>query len=177
MAGPRHSHAGGRKLGAVEWQVPDCAKPAFDCLRSAAGHILINRDGPAIQPGPRRYTRSWVRDCVIMGAALAKVGVPHALDEFIRWYAPFQREDGFVPCVVDRDGVDWLVEHDSHGQFLWGVREVFRAMAGSAVSNKTHVPHARKAADYPDRAARATHDRGIPQSANALRVSACCRNR
>jgi hypothetical protein len=136
-----------RKLGAVDWQVPDSAQPAFDCLRSAAGHILINRDGAAIQPGPRRYTRSWVRDCVIMGAALAKAGLPHALDEFIRWYAPFQREDGFVPCVVDRDGVDWLVEHDSHGQFLWAIREVFRALKDPRFLTKL-LPHARKAADF-----------------------------
>ena len=136
-----------RTLGHVDWQVPDCAKPAFDCLRAAAGHILINRDGAAIQPGPRRYTRSWVRDCVIMGAALAKAGLPHALDEFIRWYAGFQRADGFVPCVVDRDGVDWLVEHDSHGQFLWGIREVFRSSADPRILTKL-FPHARKAADF-----------------------------
>lgn len=116
-----------RKLGAVRWDVPKCAQAAFDCWRTTAAHILINRDGPAIQPGPRRYTRSWVRDCVIMGAALAKAGLHSPLHEFIEWYAGFQREDGFIPCVVDRDGVDWLVEHDSHGQFLWGVREVHRA--------------------------------------------------
>lgn len=134
-------------LGSVQWQVPDSAKPAFDCLRTAAGHILINRDGAAIQPGPRRYTRSWVRDCVVMGAALAKAGQPHALDEFIRWYAQFQREDGFVPCVVDRDGIDWLVEHDSHGQFLWGVREVFRSMHDTALLTNL-TPHVRKAANY-----------------------------
>ena len=136
-----------RTLGRVEWQAPDCAMQAFDCLRSAAGHILINRDGAAIQPGPRRYTRSWVRDCVIMGAALAKAGLPHALDEFIRWYARFQRDDGFVPCVVDRDGVDWLVEHDSHGQFLWGIREVFRARGDRRFLSEL-FPHARKAADF-----------------------------
>lgn len=147
-----NSHAGSasewaRALGKVRWSVPDAARPAFDCLRSAAGHILIHRDGPAIQPGPRRYTRSWIRDCVIMGAALAKSGLPHALEEFIRWYASFQREDGFVPCVVDRDGIDWLVEHDSHGQFLWGVRELLRNGTG-----KNHIrslfPHVRKAAGY-----------------------------
>lgn len=136
-----------RKLGSVKWQVPDCANSAFDCLHTAAGHILINRDGAAIQPGPRRYTRSWVRDSVIMGAALAKVGLPQVLDEFIRWYAAFQRADGFVPCVVDRDGVDWLVEHDSHGQFLWGIREVFRA--GKDENFLTELmPHVRKAADF-----------------------------
>lgn len=135
------------KLGAVRWQVPACAEPAFDCLRTAAGHILINRDGPAIQPGPRRYTRSWVRDCVIMGAALAKIGQPAPLREFLIWYATFQREDGFVPCVVDRDGIDWLVEHDSHGQFLWGIREVFRH-GGDARFLRQMLPHANKAATY-----------------------------
>lgn len=134
-------------LGKVTWQVPDCAKAAFDCFRTAAGHILINRDGPAIQPGPRRYTRAWVRDCVIMGAALAKAGLPQSLHVFLEWYAPFQREDGFVPCVVDRDGVDWLVEHDSHGQFLWGLREDFRNTDDSAFLDRM-LPHICKAADY-----------------------------
>ena len=113
-------------LAPVEWQVPASAHSAVECFRSAASHILINRDGPAIQPGPRRYTRSWVRDCVIMGAAMTKAGLPHVLREFIEWYVQFQREDGFVPCVVDRDGVDWLVENDSHGQWIWGIRESFR---------------------------------------------------
>lgn len=136
-----------RKLGAVCWQVPTCAVPAFDCFRTAAAHILINRDGPAIQPGPRRYTRSWVRDCVVMGVALAKAGLPDALRVFLTWYAPFQRDDGFVPCVVDRDGVDWLVEHDSHGQFIWGVREDFRDTGHRDFLDEM-LPHVRKAADY-----------------------------
>ncbi len=134
-------------LGAVEWQVPECAVPAFDAFRTAAGHILINRDGPAIQPGPRRYTRSWIRDCVIMGMALAKAGLPFALHEFLTWYIQFQREDGFIPSVVDRDGVDWLVEHDSHGQFLWGVREVYREGGDRKFLNEM-LPHVRKAATY-----------------------------
>jgi hypothetical protein len=136
-----------KTLGAVKWQVPGCAVPAFDCFRTAAAHILINRDGPAIQPGPRRYTRSWVRDCVIMGAALAKAGLPHALREFITWYAQFQREDGFIPCVVDRDGIDWLVEHDSHGQFLWGIRDVIREEADEQFL-RTMYPRVRAAANY-----------------------------
>lgn len=136
-----------KTLGGVRWKVPESAAPAFNAFRTAAGHILINRDGPAIQPGPRRYTRSWVRDCVIMGAALAKAGLPFALHEFLTWYAGFQREDGFVPCVVDRDGVDWLVEHDSHGQFLWGVREVYREGCDRKFLNEM-LPHVRKAANY-----------------------------
>lgn len=150
-----------RKLKSVVWQVPACAVSAFDCFRTAAAHILINRDGPAIQPGPRRYTRSWIRDCVIMGAALAKAGQPAALHDFLTWYARFQREDGFVPCVVDRDGIDWLVEHDSHGQFLWGIREVFRNN-GKRNFLLELLPYAQKAADYliALRKERMTHEYG-----------------
>ncbi len=113
-------------LAPVVWNVPAVASSAIQCFRTAATHILINREGAAFQPGPRRYTRSWVRDCVIMGAAMAKTGCPHVLREFVLWYVQFQREDGFVPAVVDRDGVDWIVEHDSHGQLIWGICEVFR---------------------------------------------------
>lgn len=136
-----------RTLSGVAWDVPDDAAPAVACFRTAAGHILINRDGPAIQPGPRRYTRSWVRDCVIMGAALAKAGQPHALREFLTWYATFQRADGFVPCVVDRDGIDWLVEHDSHGQWLWGLREWLRS-GGNETDLAPFYPSVRSAAGY-----------------------------
>jgi len=53
-----------------------------------------------------------------MSAALLRMGHAEEVREFIRWYAPHQRADGFVPCCVDREGVDWLVEHDSHGELL-----------------------------------------------------------
>ncbi len=73
---PRPSRAGGGSSGrslAGSRRAP--RRPSIVSAPPPA-HILINRDGPAIQPGPRRYTRSWVRDCVIMGAALAKAGLP-----------------------------------------------------------------------------------------------------
>jgi hypothetical protein len=49
--------------------------------------------------------------------------------------------------VVDRDGIDWLVEHDSHGQFLWGIREVLRN-SGDRNFLLELLPYAQKAADY-----------------------------
>ena len=113
--------------GGVSFRMPaGVAREAALTFRTAAGHILINRDGPAIQPGPRRYTRSWIRDGVIMGAALLRIGDQRALPAFIRWFAPFQRKDGYVPCSVDRSGPDRLVEHDSHGQLIYAVMESFR---------------------------------------------------
>ena len=71
---------------------------------TATAHILVTRSGPALQPGPRRYTRSWIRDGAMMSAALLRMGHAREVREFIRWYAPHQRADGFVPCCVDRRG-------------------------------------------------------------------------
>ncbi|SFH57146.1 discoidin domain-containing protein [Planctomicrobium piriforme] len=116
-----------RRLNSVQFHTPPgVATEAARTFRTAAGQILINRDGPALQPGPRRYTRSWIRDGAIMGGALLRSGDNEALPEFAEWYAGYQREDGFVPCCVDRTGPDWLVEHDSHGEFIYSVMEAFR---------------------------------------------------
>ncbi|QJE95692.1 discoidin domain-containing protein [Luteolibacter luteus] len=141
----------GKRLDAVSFRFPRAmARDAADTFKTAAGQILINRDGPALQPGPRRYTRSWIRDGVIMGAALLRAGESLALPEFLRWYAPFQRPSGFVPCCVDRNGPDWLVEHDSHGQLIYGVRECYR-FSGDLSFLKEMWPHVRKAARFIER--------------------------
>jgi hypothetical protein len=101
-----------------QWSGSGWAGEAIEAALTATAHILITRSGPALQPGPRRYTRSWIRDGAMMSAALLRMGHAREVLEFIRWYAPHQRDDGFVPCCVDREGPDWLVEHDSHGQLL-----------------------------------------------------------
>ncbi|MTW20077.1 discoidin domain-containing protein [Allochromatium palmeri] len=121
-----------QRLGAVEMQLPDVARGALHACQGALAHILINRDGPALQPGPRRYTRSWIRDGAVMAAALRRFGLGREADAFIDWYAPFQTEDGNVPCCVDRQGVDWLAEHDSHGQFIFAVADAWRFGADRA---------------------------------------------
>lgn len=97
------------------------AGDAMDAIRAswtATAHILATRDGAALQPGPRRYRRSWIRDGAVMSAALLRMNQADAVAEFIRWYAPQVRADGFVPCCVDAKGADPLVEHDSHGEWL-----------------------------------------------------------
>jgi Amylo-alpha-1,6-glucosidase len=108
----------GARLSASLWSGAGWADDAVRAALTAAAQILVTRSGPALQPGPRRYTRSWIRDGAMMGAALLRVGRAEEVREFIRWYAPQQRADGFVPCCIDSDGVDWLVEHDSHGQLI-----------------------------------------------------------
>ena len=114
------------KLGAVHIQVPPQARAVADTFKTAAGHILINRDGPALHPGPRRYNRSWIRDGAIMGAALTRAGHPTAMRDFIRWYAGFQAHDGNLPDCADREGTEWLPEFDAYGQFIYAVCEYYR---------------------------------------------------
>ncbi|HEY2772463.1 MAG TPA: discoidin domain-containing protein [Candidatus Binatia bacterium] len=107
---------------------PEVARDALETYLKSIGDILSCRDGVALQPGPRRYTRSWIRDGTIMAAALLRARRADAARAYIQWYGRFQREDGYVPCCVDRNGVDSLVEHDSHGQLIHAVSEACRFM-------------------------------------------------
>ena len=114
------------QLAVAQWAGNGWIAEAVRAALTATAHILVTRSGPALQPGPRRYTRSWIRDGAMMSAALLRMGHLAEVREFIRWYAPHQRDDGFVPCCVDQEGIDWLVEHDSHGQLLALIADDYR---------------------------------------------------
>lgn len=113
-------------LGRVDISLPSAASGAADTFKTAAAHILINRDGAALQPGPRRYTRCWIRDGATMAAALLRLGCSREVKDFIHWYARHQSADGNIPCCVDRTGPDWLPEYDSLGEFVFTIMEYFR---------------------------------------------------
>lgn len=114
------------KLGSVELHLPPDAPNVSDSFKTCAAHILINRDGPALCPGPRRYSRAWIRDGAIMGAALIRAGIPEPLRDFIRWYARHQREDGNIPDCTGQEGAEWLPEFDAFGEFVFAVVEYYR---------------------------------------------------
>jgi len=136
-----------RKLGAVGIRLPPSAAVCVDTMRTATAHILVNRDGPALQPGPRRYTRSWIRDGATMSAALLRMGCADEVRDFLDWYGPHQAADGNVPCAVDRQGIDWLPEHDSHGQLIFTLAEYFR-VTGDRDFIARRWPAARRAVSY-----------------------------
>jgi hypothetical protein len=116
----------GGKLPAAQWAGSGWISEVVHAALTATAHILVTRSGPALQPGPRRYTRSWIRDGAMMSAALLRMGQREEVRQFIQWYAPHQRADGFVPCCVDSEGTDWLVEHDSHGELLALIADYYR---------------------------------------------------
>jgi len=123
----------GSRLPVSQWTGNGWATDAVRAALTATSHILVTRAGPALQPGPRRYTRSWIRDGAMMSAALLRMGHSEEVREFIRWYAPHQRADGFVPCCVDQEGTDWLVEHDSHGELLALIADYHRYTSDDAL--------------------------------------------
>lgn len=95
-------------------------------FRTVQGHILINSDGPAIQPGSRTYERSWIRDGSLTSSALLATGHAAEVARFIDWYGPNQYPSGKIPCVVDTRGPDPVPEHDSHGQFIYLLWKYYR---------------------------------------------------
>lgn len=113
-------------LNRVEIQVPPEGATLTRALRTSLAHILIHRDGPSLQPGPRTYARAWIRDGASMSAALLQMGFIVEPREFIRWYAQFVGADGRVACCVDRRGPDPVPEHDSNGELLYTLAEYYR---------------------------------------------------
>jgi hypothetical protein len=78
------------QLGQVEIRLGSAAPDVVDTLRTATAHILVNRDGVALQPGPRRYTRSWIRDGATMSAALLRMGQAPAVRDFAALVRAYQ---------------------------------------------------------------------------------------
>lgn len=101
--------------------VPPSAAHVWNTIRSNLAYILINQDGPAIQPGSRTYERSWIRDGCMTAAALLSFDHPDTVRRYLDWYGSHQFKSGKVPCVVDRRGPDPVNEHDSTGEFLYAL--------------------------------------------------------
>lgn len=114
------------QLGRVSIDLPESARRLSRALRSNLAFILINMDGPSIQPGSRSYDRSWIRDGSLTSAALLRLGHDDEVKRFLEWYAGFQYPSGKIPCCVDSRGADPVDEHDSHGQFIYLAMETWR---------------------------------------------------
>jgi len=137
------------RIGNLGITLPESAQPLLESLTAQLGYILINRAGPAIQPGTRAYARSWIRDGSLTSSALLRLGHNDVVKEFIEWYAPHQYANGKIPCVVDWRGADPVPEHDSSGEFIFLVAEYLRYSRDQALAEKMW-PRVLAAASYLD---------------------------
>lgn len=137
------------RLGRMRITLPPASEHLAHAVRSNLAFILINRDGPRIQPGSRSYKRSWIRDGSLTSAAMLRLGHDDEVRAFAEWYAPFQYPSGKVPCCVDARGADPVPEHDSHGQLIYLVMEYFRHTGDRAFLERMW-PHIAGAVAYID---------------------------
>ncbi|HEX4439635.1 MAG TPA: discoidin domain-containing protein [Thermoanaerobaculia bacterium] len=136
-------------LGGVTFTLPPEAREIARAARTNLGWILMQRDGPAIQPGSRAYARSWIRDGSLTSTALLRMGRPEAARDFLKWFAPYELSDGAVPCCVDRRGADPVPEHDSHGELCYLANTYFR-YTGDRSTAETVWPRVARAAAHID---------------------------
>jgi len=147
--------AWGEAIQPVQFHPPSPALAALNTMESQLTYILLERSGPALQPGTRAYARSWIRDGALTSSALLRLGHSEAVREFIAWYAPHQYANGKIPCVVDGRGADPVPEHDSSGEFIFLVAEYYR-YTGDRDLAEAMWPRIRAAAGYLDSLRRET---------------------
>lgn len=114
------------KLNRVVLTAPPSGQELVDTVRSCLAQILMSRDGAMLKPGTRSYARSWIRDGAMMSESLVRLGHAGVAADYLAWYAPYQFDNGKVPCCVDARGADPVPEHDSAGEFIFLAAEVYR---------------------------------------------------
>jgi hypothetical protein len=134
------------KLNRVAIEIAGAPEIA-NTIRTSLAYMLIQRDGPALEPGSRSYDRAWIRDGSLIAAVLLRLGHAREAKEFAEWFAKYQYENGKVPCCVDKRGADPVPENDSHGELIVLVHEVFRLTHDEAFMRRMR-PHVEAAARY-----------------------------
>ena len=141
---------------------PDTSWPIATGPRSSPGRAATRGPGSATAPPCRRRCCAW--------AAADEVR------DFLAWYATHQAADGNVPCVVDRNGPDWLPEHDSHGQLVFTLAEYFR-FTGDRAFTAALWPAAQRAVGYLESLLATALARPSSARQSGARASASCPSR
>ncbi len=135
------------KVDHIKFNLPSSADRIINTYKANLVYILINKDKNGIQPGSRSYERSWIRDGALTSSALLKSGIVPEVKDFIDWYSDHLFENGKVPCVVDSRGPDPVPENDSHGEFIYLIREYFNFTKDTAFLRSKNE-NVLKAVDY-----------------------------
>jgi hypothetical protein len=139
------------RLGRVGLVLPD--RSLVDMLRAQLAYMLLNQTGPAIQPGPRNYNRSFIRDGSATAVVLLRMGLPEVARDYLRWYADHALHDnGLVSPILNDDGsvsrgFGSDIEYDSQGQFVALVAEVAR-LDGGPETVREYLPKVRLALQF-----------------------------
>ncbi|WP_329861200.1 discoidin domain-containing protein [Stenotrophomonas sp. SMYL89] len=136
------------RLGQVGLRLPDPS--LVDMLRAQAAYMLINQTGPAMQPGPRNYNRSFIRDGMATSAVLLRMGEARVARDYLAWYSKHGvHANGLVSPILNDDGsvntgFGSDIEYDSQGQYVALVADVAR-LDGGPGSVRAYLPKVKAA--------------------------------
>jgi len=136
------------RLGQVGLRLPD--NSLVDMLRAQAAYMLINQTGPAMQPGPRNYNRSFIRDGMATSAVLLRMGEASVARDYLAWYSAHGvHPNGLVSPILNNDGsvntgFGSDIEYDSQGQYISLVADVAR-LDGGPESVRAYLPKVKAA--------------------------------
>ncbi|MEG0186718.1 MAG: hypothetical protein RR704_25030, partial [Stenotrophomonas sp.] len=136
------------RLGQVGLRLPDPS--LVDMLRAQAAYMLINQTGPAMQPGPRNYNRSFIRDGMATSAVLLRMGEAKVARDYLAWYSAHGvHANGLVSPILNDDGsvntgFGSDIEYDSQGQYVSLVADVAR-LDGGPESVRAYLPKVKAA--------------------------------
>jgi hypothetical protein len=139
------------RVGQIHFSLPD--RSLVDMLRAQVAYMLINQTAHAMQPGPRNYNRSFIRDGSATAAILARMGMSQVARDYLKWYSDRAvHPNGLVSPILNEDGsvnrgFGSDLEHDSQGQFIWLVAEIARVDGGPS-SVREFAPKVRLAAKF-----------------------------
>lgn len=136
------------RLGQIGIRLPDPS--LVDMLRAQAAYMLINQTGPAMQPGPRNYNRSFIRDGMATSAVLLRMGEANVARDYLAWYSEHGvHGNGLVSPILNNDGsvntgFGSDIEYDSQGQYIALVADVAR-LDGGPESVRAYLPKVKAA--------------------------------
>ncbi|SEM09537.1 F5/8 type C domain-containing protein [Pseudoxanthomonas sp. GM95] len=140
-----------QRLGRIGLSLPDPS--LVDMLRAQAAYMLLNQSGPAMQPGPRNYNRSFIRDGSATAAVLLRMGMAKTARDYLHWYSTHAVHDnGLVSPILNDDGsvntgFGSDLEYDAQGEYLWLVAEVAR-LDGGAQTVRDYQPQVNRALKF-----------------------------
>jgi hypothetical protein len=136
------------RAGHVGLVLPDLS--LVQMLRAQIAYILINQTGPAMQPGPRNYNRSFIRDGAAAAEALLRLGLAGKARDYLRWYTDHAvRDNGLVSPILNDDGSNSTgfgadLEYDAQGQWVSLVADIAR-LDGGTQTVREYLPKVRLA--------------------------------
>jgi len=131
------------RFGDIGLRLPD--RSLVDMLRAQGAYMLLNQTGPAMQPGPRNYNRSFIRDGAATASALLRMGQPKIARDYLHWYSAHAVHDnGLVSPILNEDGsvnrgFGSDIEYDSQGEYINLVADVAR-LDGGPESVREYLP-------------------------------------